>query len=131
MKVTTPNKEEDLYVEVLCFLTFNVCAMLGSLTTSWIQWVKSDIFRFCSLYAFMFLTFYLISNFQPTKKFLVFPVLFRIVFVPLFLMCNCYPEQRNIPVYIQSDWLYWGIGAIMAYTSGYLRLIDSTTTKIE
>lgn len=30
---------EKLYVSVLCFLTFNFCAMLGSLTTSWIQWV--------------------------------------------------------------------------------------------
>lgn len=31
---------ENLYAEVVCFLTFNVCAMLGSLTTSWIQWVN-------------------------------------------------------------------------------------------
>lgn len=30
----------DLYVSVLCFLTFNLCAMLGSLTTSFVQFVS-------------------------------------------------------------------------------------------
>jgi equilibrative nucleoside transporter 1/2/3 len=30
----------NLFVPILCFLTFNVFAMLGSLTTSWIQWVS-------------------------------------------------------------------------------------------
>lgn len=29
-----------LFVSVLCFLTFNVCAMLGSLTTSFVQFVS-------------------------------------------------------------------------------------------
>lgn len=32
--------DDSLYTEVVCFLTFNVCAMLGSLTTSFIQWVR-------------------------------------------------------------------------------------------
>lgn len=31
---------KEFYVSILCFLTFNVCAMLGSLTTSWVQWVS-------------------------------------------------------------------------------------------
>lgn len=30
---------EKLYVSILCFLTFNLCAMLGSLASSWVQWV--------------------------------------------------------------------------------------------
>lgn len=40
----------NFYTEIVCFLTFNVCAMLGSLTTSWIQWVKLNlnIHRACS-----------------------------------------------------------------------------------
>jgi equilibrative nucleoside transporter 1/2/3 len=29
-----------MFVQITCFLTFNVFAMLGSLTTSWIQWVS-------------------------------------------------------------------------------------------
>lgn len=31
---------EKLYVSVLCFLTFNFCAMMGSLVTSFVQWVS-------------------------------------------------------------------------------------------
>lgn len=34
---------QELYTEVLCFLTFNVCAMLGSLATSFVQWVRTHI----------------------------------------------------------------------------------------
>lgn len=30
----------DLFVPITCFLTFNVFAMLGSLTTSWVKWVS-------------------------------------------------------------------------------------------
>lgn len=123
---------DSLYVEVLCFLTFNVCAMLGSLTTSWIQWViKCCSSPFCiERWAYFNNYDNNIDNFnwqwcnlflQPKKEYLVFPVLLRIVFVPLFLMCNCFLMQRHVPVYIKSDWIYWAIGVLMAYTSGYLR----------
>lgn len=42
-------------MSILCFLTFNVSAMLGSLTTSWIQWVRNEnvletMFDYNSLY---------------------------------------------------------------------------------
>lgn len=30
---------QKLFVSILCFLTFNLCAMLGSLASSWVQWV--------------------------------------------------------------------------------------------
>lgn len=30
----------DLFTPITCFLTFNVFAMLGSLTTSWVKWVS-------------------------------------------------------------------------------------------
>lgn len=36
-----PNK---YFVSVTCFLTFNLCAMLGSLITSWINWVSFVFF---------------------------------------------------------------------------------------
>lgn len=32
----------DLFTPITCFLTFNVFAMLGSLTTSWVKWVSWD-----------------------------------------------------------------------------------------
>lgn len=90
---------QDYFVLVTCFLTFNVCAMLGSLTTSWIQW--------------------------PGPKFLVVPVVLRVAFIPLILFCNyappdTLPDDRSLAVYINNDWIYWGIGILMAYSSGYL-----------
>lgn len=81
---------------VTCFLTFNVFAMLGSLTTSWIQW--------------------------PKPKFLVVPVVLRVAFIPLFIFCNYAPTDiiRTLPVFITNDWLYWIIAIIMSFSSGYL-----------
>lgn len=35
---------DKLFVSILCFLTFNMCAMLGSLATSWVQWVRRHYF---------------------------------------------------------------------------------------
>ncbi|KAH8255412.1 hypothetical protein KR038_002599 [Drosophila bunnanda] len=86
----------DYYVLITCFLTFNVCAMLGSLTTSWVKW--------------------------PGPKFLWVPVVLRVVFIPLFVFCNYSPPDttRSLAVYIDNDWIYWGIGILMAYSSGYL-----------
>lgn len=42
IKKSDPNffVSDHHYVSILCFLTFNLCAMLGSLTTSWVQWVS-------------------------------------------------------------------------------------------
>ncbi|XP_053685402.1 equilibrative nucleoside transporter 1 isoform X1 [Sabethes cyaneus] len=87
---------DDLFVSITCFLTFNVFAMLGSLTTSWITW--------------------------PKPKYLVWPVILRVVFLPLFLFCNYRPLgiERVLPIYINSDWVYWGVAVVMAYSSGYL-----------
>lgn len=81
---------------VTCFLTFNVFAMLGSLTTSWVQW--------------------------PKPKYLVVPVVLRVVFIPLLLFCNYAPKDivRTLPVYITNEWVYWLIAIIMSYSSGYL-----------
>lgn len=50
IKISDPNFiiPEKLYVDVLCFLTFNFCAMVGSLTTSWLQWVRNtNCFHIC------------------------------------------------------------------------------------
>ncbi|XP_055323262.1 equilibrative nucleoside transporter 1 [Sitodiplosis mosellana] len=87
---------DNIYMSVLCFLTFNISAMLGSLTTSWVQW--------------------------PKKEHLIWPVLLRVAFIPLFLFANYKPYKINrvLPIYIKNDWAYWGIGFSMAYTSGYL-----------
>jgi solute carrier family 29 (equilibrative nucleoside transporter), member 1/2/3 len=53
---------------------------------------------------------------------LIWPVILRAVFIPLFLFCNYHPlaVQRVLPVYIDNDYIYWGIAVIMSYSSGYL-----------
>ncbi|KAJ6637954.1 Equilibrative nucleoside transporter 3 [Pseudolycoriella hygida] len=98
IKMSDPNFPiaPNLYVSVLCFLTFNVCAMLGSLLTSWMQW--------------------------PKKEYLWIPVVLRAVFIPLFLFCNYQPQgvTRIMPVYIENDWVYWVIAVLMGLSSGYL-----------
>jgi equilibrative nucleoside transporter 1/2/3 len=46
----------------------------------------------------------------------------RVVFIPLFLICNYQPlgVERVLPVYIKNDYLYWIIAIAMSYSSGYL-----------
>lgn len=57
---------------------------------------------------------------QPSPKYLVYPVVLRVLFIPFFLSCNYQPQVgREIPVLITSDWGYWIGAALMAITSGY------------
>lgn len=86
---------KELFTPITCFLTFNLFAMLGSLTTSWVQW--------------------------PKPKFLCIPVICRVVFLPLFFFCKYVPKYgRTVPVLITNEWVYWLIGIAMSYSSGYL-----------
>ncbi|XP_012283702.1 equilibrative nucleoside transporter 1 isoform X2 [Orussus abietinus] len=86
---------KQYYVSVMCFLTFNITAMLGSSIASMVQW--------------------------PSKKYLVIPVMLRLLYLPLFLFCNYHPEnvKRILPVYIQNDWAYLLIAVTMGLSSGY------------
>lgn len=63
------------------------------------------------------------SDLQPKPKYLIWPVLARLVFIPLFLFCNYLPRdiERTLPVLITSDWGYWIIAILMSLSSGYLR----------
>ena len=47
----------------------------------------------------------------------------RVVFLPLFIICNYRPKNiiRALPVYIVNDYIYWTIAIIMSFSSGYLR----------
>ncbi|PSN36266.1 hypothetical protein C0J52_22627 [Blattella germanica] len=85
---------EKFYADVTCFLTFNICAMLGSTLATWFTW--------------------------PSPKYLFIPVVLRALFVPFFLACNYRPQgERTMPVLIDNDWGYWGGAVFMAVTSGY------------
>lgn len=125
IKVSDPNfilGDKRLFVDVLCFLTFNFSAMMGSLVTSWIQWVRflsnSRKSKISILKMFVRLFF-----FQPKKEYLVWPVILRVLLIPLFLTCNYLPLdiERIMPIYIKNDWIYWAIGISMGFSSGYLR----------
>lgn len=87
---------QEKFTMITCFLTFNIFAMLGSLLTSWVK--------------------------IPSKKYLVWPVLLRIAFIPLLIFCNYLPRgvERTLPILIMNDWAYWTIGIIMSLSSGYL-----------
>jgi len=86
----------EKFTMVTCFLTFNIFAMLGSLLTSWVKF--------------------------PSRKYLIWPVLARLAFIPLFLLCNYHPLgiTRSMPILITNDWVYWTIAIVMSFSSGYL-----------
>ncbi|XP_068984794.1 NADPH-dependent diflavin oxidoreductase 1 isoform X4 [Bombus flavifrons] len=100
----------NYYSTVMCFLTFNVTALIGSSIASLVQW--------------------------PSKKYLIIPVLLRVFYIPLFLFCNYKPSgvSRVLPVYISNDWIYFLIAVTMGISSGYFsslsmmycpRMVDS------
>lgn len=80
---------------ITCFLTFNLFAMIGNFLTNWWRW--------------------------PDEDNLIYFVFSRFLFVPLFLMCNIggYNKTSNTPFFILNDWIYWLIGILMSFTSGY------------
>ncbi|XP_052130282.1 equilibrative nucleoside transporter 2 [Frankliniella occidentalis] len=87
--------EERFYLSVLCFITFNACAMIGSSLSTWVRW--------------------------PGPRFLTVAVWLRLLFIPLFAFCNYLPkdETRTFPIIIKNDWVYWGVGIVMGLTSGH------------
>ncbi|CAL1673168.1 unnamed protein product [Lasius platythorax] len=86
----------EYYSSVMCFLTFNITAMLGSSIASLVQW--------------------------PSQKYLLIPIGLRLAYIPLFLFCNYQPAriERSLPVFIDNDWIFWTIAITMGLSSGYL-----------
>ncbi|CAN8028595.1 unnamed protein product [Ixodes persulcatus] len=89
-----PRIAEKYFTAVACFFGFNFFAMLGSILPTWIRW--------------------------PGPRFLWVPVVLRLVFLPIFLLCNYLPKERQLPVWIASDWAYMVAMAVFAWSSGYL-----------
>ncbi|XP_047113314.1 equilibrative nucleoside transporter 1 isoform X1 [Schistocerca piceifrons] len=87
---------EKYFTEVTCFLTFNVCAMLGSLLSAVFTW--------------------------PKPKHLIFPVVLRVLFIPFFMVCKYEPQNRirQFPVFIHNDWVYWVASMLLGISSGHL-----------
>ncbi|XP_030751231.1 equilibrative nucleoside transporter 1-like [Sitophilus oryzae] len=102
IKKSSPNffiQNGEIYRQILCFLTFNIFAMIGSILPSYYIW--------------------------PKKEYLWIPVTLRFLYIPLYLFCNYQPIgiQRILPVGIDNDYVYWFIAATMALTSGYFSSI--------
>jgi equilibrative nucleoside transporter 1/2/3 len=78
---------------------------------------------FCFL---LFPTFQAVGNFlaqkirRPGPNYITIFAFLRFLFIPLFLICNYNPNERQWPVIIQNDWIYIIIAISMALSSGYL-----------
>lgn len=81
------------FVPVCCFLLFNVFAMFGNIIPNYI------IF--------------------PKPKYFWIPILARFLFIPFFLYSNYNPDKRKLPILFKSDTLLIIFSIIFALTSGY------------
>ena len=86
---------EKYFTPVTCFLTFNLCAVLGNLIPS--------LCRF------------------PSPRWLFIPVMLRFLFLPFFLLCNYRPlgVERLWPAMMHWDYGYWAGSALFGLTGGY------------
>ncbi|XP_019870569.1 equilibrative nucleoside transporter 1 [Aethina tumida] len=89
----------DLYTDILCFLTFNVTAMLGSILPSLVT--------------------------APGPKYLWIPVTLRVLYIPFFLFSNYQVTDvhRTLPVLFNNDWVYWFVAVTFGLSSGYFSSI--------
>ncbi|KAH3788181.1 hypothetical protein DPMN_166314, partial [Dreissena polymorpha] len=89
-------EKSGYWVSIFCFLSFNLFAFLGNLTSEFIKW--------------------------PGPKRVWIPIVLRaLILIPVYLLCNYQPMkfQRRFPVYIESDVVFIIAGIVMAFTSGY------------
>ena len=86
---------EKYFTPVTCFLTFNICAVLGNLIPS--------LCRF------------------PSPRWLFIPVMLRFLFLPFFLLCNYRPSrvERLWPAMMHWDYGYWIGSALFGLSGGY------------
>ncbi|XP_061665161.1 equilibrative nucleoside transporter 2-like [Syngnathoides biaculeatus] len=89
-----PGNWERYFINVCCFLTFNINDWLGRTVTTFICW--------------------------PRKESRLFPLLVvsRVVFIPLLMLCNV-QQRSHLPVYFASDVVFTVIMALFSITSGY------------
>ncbi|XP_053271526.1 equilibrative nucleoside transporter 1 [Pleuronectes platessa] len=83
------------FIPVCCFLLFNLCDWSGRSLTAVCLWPKKDS--------------------------VLLPVLIvcRVVFVPLFMLCNVQP-RLHLPVYFHHDGFFIAFMIIFAFSNGYL-----------
>ncbi|XP_031735634.1 equilibrative nucleoside transporter 1-like isoform X1 [Anarrhichthys ocellatus] len=86
---------EQFFIPVSCFLLFNLCDWAGRSLTAVCMW--------------------------PRKDSMVLPVsiLCRLIFVPLFMLCNVQP-RLHLPVFFHHDGWFIFFMILFAFSNGYL-----------
>jgi len=87
------------FTPVTCFLAFNCGDYLGRILASIVQLPGRDRFG---------------QNVTLGLSCL------RIVFIPLFMLCNAAPSIRNLPVYFSQDLDYYLLMTLFSVSNGYL-----------
>ncbi|KAK7127356.1 hypothetical protein R3I93_020060 [Phoxinus phoxinus] len=86
---------EKYFIPVSCFLFFNVFDWAGRSLTAVCMWPGKD------------------------SKLLPGLILARVIFVPLFMLCNVQP-RGNLPVYFSHDGWFIAFMILFAFSNGYL-----------
>ncbi|XP_045188683.2 equilibrative nucleoside transporter 1-like isoform X2 [Mercenaria mercenaria] len=89
-------EKKGYWTTIFTFLSFNLFAFLGNLTSEWIKW--------------------------PGPRRVWIPIVLRaVILIPIYVFCNYQPfgVARRFPVYIPNDVVFILAGIIMAFTSGY------------
>ncbi|XP_074551377.1 equilibrative nucleoside transporter 1-like isoform X1 [Halichoeres trimaculatus] len=86
---------DQYFIPVSCFLLFNLCDWSGRSLTAICMWPQKD------------------SVLLPVS------VLCRLVFIPLFMLCNVQP-RLHLPVFFQHDAFFIVFMILFAFSNGYL-----------
>ncbi|KAM4604089.1 equilibrative nucleoside transporter 1-like isoform 1-T2 [Polymixia lowei] len=86
---------DGYFIPVSCFLLFNMCDWAGRSLTAICMWPGME------------------------SRLLPLSIAGRVVFVPLFMLCNVQPRY-NLPVYFQHDAWFIIFMILFAFTNGYL-----------
>ncbi|QKE44454.1 hypothetical protein Yalta_007 [Yalta virus] len=86
---------DKFFTVITCFLMFNIATTIGSITAKYIK---------C-----------------PNENTLTCFIVLRIIFIPLFLLCNYIPPNtnRNLFIVIDNDYIYIFIVLLFGITSGH------------
>lgn len=85
---------DRMFVGIFCFLSFNLFAVLGNLTSEFVK--------------------------VPGPKYVWIPILLRGLLIPYFILCNFQPGTgRTMTVVFESDYAPIFGGVVLAFTSGY------------
>ncbi|XP_077357038.1 equilibrative nucleoside transporter 2-like [Festucalex cinctus] len=93
-RTALPGNWERYFINICCFLTFNINDWLGRTVTTLIRW--------------------------PRKESRLFPLLVvsRVIFIPLLMLCNV-QARSFLPVYFDSDIVFTVIMVFFSISSGY------------